>query len=58
MIKFIYEREAPTTEHSAVNRIEMEIDDEANRDQLLVHYAEFLRAMGYYVPGELDVIDE
>lgn len=57
MIKLIYERSAPDHTYSSVDYIEMRIADEADLDHMLVHYAEFLRALGYQVSGDLDVIE-
>ena len=57
MIKLIYEREG-SSEYSAVNKVEMTLDDGANLDQMLEAYKEFLGAIGFYVKGELIVSDE
>jgi len=55
-VKLIYERDGDDThQYSSVDYIEMRIADEANLEHMLVHYAEFLRAMGYHVPAELTV---
>lgn len=57
MIKLIYERPEIHSPYSAVNKVEMTIDDEPNLNQMLEAYKEFLGAIGYNVPGELDVIE-
>jgi len=58
MIKLIYERDGDDThEFSGVDYIEMRIADEMNLEFMLVHYAEFLRALGYRVNGDLDVME-
>jgi hypothetical protein len=58
MIKFIYERDDNDGhEFSGVDYIEMRIADEMNLEFMLVHYAEFLRALGYRVNGDLDVME-
>ena len=57
MIKLIYERPEIHDPYSAVNKVEMVLDDEANLPQMLEAYKEFLGAVGYNVPGELDVVE-
>ena len=58
MIKLIYERgDDDSHEFSGVDYIEMRIADEMNLEFMLVHYAEFLRALGYRVNGDLDVME-
>ena len=58
MIKLIYEREGDDKhEFSGVDYIEMRIADEMDLEFMLVHYAEFLRALGYIVPGDLNVME-
>ena len=56
MIKLIYEREG-SSEYSAVNKVEMTLDEGANLDQMLEAYKEFLGAIGFYVNGEITVIE-
>ena len=57
MIKLIYEREG-SSEYSAVNKVEMTLDNEANLDQMLEAYKEFLGAIGFCINGELIVFNE
>ena len=58
-VKLIYEREGDDSHnYSSVDYIEMRISDDANLEHMLTHYAEFLRAMGYYIPADLVVNDE
>ena len=57
MIKLIYERPEIHSPYSAVNKVEMTLGDEANLNEMLSAYREFLLSIGYTVPGELDVVD-
>ena len=57
MIKLIYERPEIHSPYSAVNKVEMTLGDEANLNEMLSAYREFLLSIGYTVPGELDVVE-
>lgn len=56
-VKLIYERPEIHSPYSAVNRIEILLDDEATVDEMLLGYKEFLLAMGYPIKGEIEVVD-
>lgn len=56
-IKFIFERPELHSPYSAVNKVEMTLDDEASLDNMLVAYREFLLSIGYHIKGELDIIE-
>lgn len=57
MIKFIYKRPEIHSPYSAVNKVEMVLDDEASLPQMLEAYKEFLRSIGFGINGELDVVE-
>lgn len=57
MIKFVYERPEMHSPYSAVNKVEMTLGDEANLNEMLSAYREFLLSIGYNVSGELDVVE-
>ena len=57
MIKLIYERPELHSPYSAVNKVEMVLDDESSLDQMLEAYKEFLGSIGFSIKGELDVIE-
>jgi hypothetical protein len=57
MIKLFYERPEIHSPYSAVNKVEMTLDEEANLDQMLEAYKEFLGSIGFNVDGRLEVIE-
>jgi hypothetical protein len=57
MIKLLYERSEIHSPYSAVNKVEMTLDEEANLDQMLEAYKEFLGSIGFNVDGRLEVIE-
>lgn len=52
MIKFIYERPSDYVGVTAVSNIEIQCDAEANLDEVLDAFEDFLRAVGYSVEKE------
>ena len=58
MIKLIYERPEMHSAYSAVNKVEMILDDESSLNQMLEAYREFLGSIGYDIKGQLDVVEE
>lgn len=57
MIKLVYERPEIHAEFSAVKSIVVELEDERTLDEYLNAYKEFLLSMGFYIDGELAVVD-
>ena len=57
MIKLI--NEVPDIHHpyTAVRKIEIQIADESNLEEMLDAYKNFLQACGYTINGTLDVCD-
>lgn len=58
MIKFVYETPEIHKEYTGVKSIVMEVEAEASRDEMLEAYESFLRAIGYYIDGHIDVVKE
>ena len=57
MIKLIYKKPEIHSPYSAVNKVEMTLGDEADLNEMLSAYREFLLSIGYNVSGELDVVN-
>lgn len=58
MIKLVYETPEIHKEYTGVKSIVMEVEAEASRDEMLEAYESFLRAIGYYIDGHIDVVKE
>ena len=59
MIKFIYERPDMHAPYSAVNRVEMFVEDERNLDEYCAAFTEFLNSIGFNLHGgQMEYIKE
>lgn len=58
MIKFVYEVSEVNKEFTGVKSVVIEVQDDASRDEMLEAYESFLRAVGYYFDGHIDIVDE
>lgn len=56
-VKLVYERPEMHSPYSAVNRVEIVLDEERNLDEMLEGYKQFLQAIGYTVNGEIEVTE-